>query len=232
MTAPWSAVIDEPHSRFTVCAPTSLGIGVSSWAKRATLKACSSVCCTQPQITSSISAGSSSGLRRRSAFITSAESVSARTLRNIPPFERPIGVRTASTTTASLMASLRVEALAGGGQGGELPRRGVERAERAVLLRGLQQRRRPTWRRPSGRCRRGTAGSRDRRAAPCPPRPASRRSPPRARARTRAASAASCAPRSPRRTRSALPLASAATRALASGSLCLLGGPFFSGFQA
>src|SRR3990172_1416990 len=90
---------------------------------------------------SSICFGSSSGLRRRSAFITSADSTSERTFRNMPPFERPIGVRTASTTTASLMASLRVEALAGAGQGGELPCRRVERAERPVLLRGLHQRR-------------------------------------------------------------------------------------------
>src|SRR5512134_3994989 len=92
-------------------------------------------------MTSSISPGSSSGLRRSSAFITSAESTSERTFRNMPPFERPIGVRTASTTTASLMASLRVEAPAGAGQGGELLCRRVQRAEPPVFLGGLQQRR-------------------------------------------------------------------------------------------
>ena len=57
LAAVWSAVMDEPQRRFTVCALTSLGMGVRSWAKRATLKACSSVCCTQPQTMSSISAG-------------------------------------------------------------------------------------------------------------------------------------------------------------------------------
>ena len=57
MAAVCSAVIDEPQRRLTVCALTSLGIGVRSCAKRATLKACSSVCCTQPQMMSSISAG-------------------------------------------------------------------------------------------------------------------------------------------------------------------------------
>ena len=48
--------------------------------------------------------------------MTSAERFSARTFRNMPPFERPIGVRTASTTTTSFMASLPVEAPAGPGQ--------------------------------------------------------------------------------------------------------------------
>src|SRR5512143_3988847 len=139
MAAWCRAVIEEPQSRFTVCALTTLGIGVRSWAKRATLNACSSVCCTQPQTMSSISAGFTSGLRRSRARITSAERVSARTLRKAPPFERPIGVRTASTTTASFMASLPVEAPAGGGEGGELLRGRVERAQAAVLLGGLQQ---------------------------------------------------------------------------------------------
>jgi hypothetical protein len=37
MAALWRAVIDEPQRRFTVCALTSFGIGVMSWAKRATL---------------------------------------------------------------------------------------------------------------------------------------------------------------------------------------------------
>ena len=142
LAAACSAVMDEPQRRFTVCALTSLGMGVSSCAKRATLKACSSVCCTQPQMMSSISAGTTSGLRRRSALMTSAERFSARTLRNMPPFERPIGVRTASTTTTSFMASLPVEAPAGPGQSGELLRGRVEGAQALVLLRGLQEGRR------------------------------------------------------------------------------------------
>src|SRR5574340_982554 len=82
---------------------------------------------------SSISTGSISGLRRSSACITSADRVSARTLRNMPPLERPIGVRTASTTTTSFIGSLPVEALAGGGQGGKPIGGLVERTERPVL---------------------------------------------------------------------------------------------------
>src|SRR5512143_3544851 len=131
--------MDEPQRRFTVCALTSFGIGVRSWANRATLNACSSVCWTQPQTISSISAGFTRGLRRSRALMTSADRVSARTLRKAPPLERPMGVRTASTTTASFMASLRVEAPAGRGEGSELLRGRVERAQAAVLLGGLQQ---------------------------------------------------------------------------------------------
>ncbi len=43
--------------------------------------------------------------RRGSALISSADSSSARTLRKAPPLERPIGVRTASTMTTSVVIS-------------------------------------------------------------------------------------------------------------------------------
>ena len=94
--------MEEPQSRLTVCAATVRGIPASIAALRAIFMPCSSVWLTQPQITSSVSAIFQAGLRTISAFINSAESFSARTWRYMPFLERPIGVRTASTITASL----------------------------------------------------------------------------------------------------------------------------------
>ena len=54
LTACWA----EPHCRSTVVAAASIGSPSCSQALRATLKACSPNCCTQPAITSSTSAGS------------------------------------------------------------------------------------------------------------------------------------------------------------------------------
>src|SRR5690554_2736509 len=51
---------------------------------------------------SSTNAGLTSGLRSNMALMMCADIDSARTLRKIPPRARPIGVRTASTTTTSL----------------------------------------------------------------------------------------------------------------------------------
>ena len=99
-TASCSACIDEPQRRFTVTAGTECGIPASKAALRATLKPCSNVCCTQPQITSSMSLGFSAGLRSKMPRITAADKASARTLRNMPALERPIGVRIQSTITA------------------------------------------------------------------------------------------------------------------------------------
>ncbi len=96
--------MEEPHRRLTVWALAVWGMAVSSEANRAMLKPCSRVCCTQPQITSSISAGSTWGLRWSRALIMAAERVSARTWRNMPPLDRPMGERTASMTTASCMS--------------------------------------------------------------------------------------------------------------------------------
>ncbi len=106
MAAWWSALIDEPHSRLMVCAPVVCGIFVLRAANRPTLNPCSSVCWAHPQLTSSISTGSTAGFRSRSASMSSADRCSARTFRNIPPLDRPMGVRTASTTTASFIGYL------------------------------------------------------------------------------------------------------------------------------
>ena len=106
LVASCNACIEEPHKRLTVTAPVVRGIWVSNWALRAMLKPCSLVCCTQPQIMSSISAGSTPGLRSSNAVISAADIVSARTFLNTPAFERPIGVRTQSITTTSFIISL------------------------------------------------------------------------------------------------------------------------------
>ncbi|CRQ14432.1 Uncharacterised protein [Enterobacter cloacae] len=97
-----SALIDEPHRRLTVCAALVCGIWVISDAMRAMFQPCSRVWLTQPQITSSTSAGSTFGLRSSSLLIRCADMVSARVLRCMPPLERPIGVRPKSTMTTSL----------------------------------------------------------------------------------------------------------------------------------
>ena len=54
LTACWA----EPHWRSTVVAAASIGSPSCSQALRATLKACSPICWTQPAMTSSTSAGS------------------------------------------------------------------------------------------------------------------------------------------------------------------------------
>ncbi len=97
-----SALMEEPHRRLTVCAALVCGIGVISDAMRAMFQPCSRVWFTQPQITSSTSAGSIFGLRASTPVIRLADRVSARTLRYMPPLERPIGVRPKSTITTSL----------------------------------------------------------------------------------------------------------------------------------
>ena len=57
---------------------------------------------TQPQITSSTSAGFTLSLRSSKPVIKRADISSARVLRCMPPLERPIGLRPKSTITASL----------------------------------------------------------------------------------------------------------------------------------
>jgi hypothetical protein len=96
-----SACIEEPQRRLTVWPGTVCGSPASSSELRATFMPCSSVWLTQPQITSSTSFMPTAGLRRNSASISPADSASARTLRNMPPFERPMAVRTPSTMTTS-----------------------------------------------------------------------------------------------------------------------------------
>ena len=57
LTACWA----EPHWRSTVVAAASIGRPSCSQALRATLKACSPNCCTQPAMTSSTSDGVDAG---------------------------------------------------------------------------------------------------------------------------------------------------------------------------
>ena len=95
------ACMEEPHRRLTVCAALVRGRPASMEMLRAMFIACSLVWFTQPQITSSVSSMFQLGLRSISAWISSADSFSARTLRNWPLRVLPIGVRTASTMTTS-----------------------------------------------------------------------------------------------------------------------------------
>ncbi|GAA0638848.1 hypothetical protein GCM10009016_32450 [Halomonas beimenensis] len=73
------ALIEEPHSRLTVWAGTVRGMPVMIAALRAMFMACSRVWLTQPQMTSSTSAGSRPGLRSNRACMTAADRFSART---------------------------------------------------------------------------------------------------------------------------------------------------------
>ena len=97
--AKWMVCWDEPHWRSTVVPGTDSGQPAASTAIRPTLPACWPTCCTQPQITSSTTAGSKP-FRATSAFSTWAERSTAWTAAS-EPFRLPTGVRTASTMTAS-----------------------------------------------------------------------------------------------------------------------------------
>src|SRR5690242_14200721 len=90
---------DEPHWRSTVVPGTDSGQPAPSTAIRATLRPCWPTCWTQPQITSSTTAGSKP-FRVTSAVSTWAERSTAWNLAS-EPFRLPTGVRTASTITAS-----------------------------------------------------------------------------------------------------------------------------------
>src|SRR5919106_2682415 len=91
--------IDEPHCRSTVVPQTLTGQPAVSATFRPMFQACSSICVTQPHWRSSTSAGSRS-LRSTRAFRTCAESWSPRIEESVP-CRRPIGLRTASTMSAS-----------------------------------------------------------------------------------------------------------------------------------
>src|SRR2546428_4139274 len=95
--------IEEPHCRSTVAAQTLDGQPATSVAMRPTFSACSPIWVTQPICTSSISLGSRSW-RATSPFSTCAASSSARTEESVP-FRFPIGLRTASTISASVIGS-------------------------------------------------------------------------------------------------------------------------------
>ena len=95
--------IDEPHWRSTVVPHTVSGQPATSGTIRPMFQPCSPICVTQPICTSSTSPGSRS-CRATRPFSTCAASSSPRVPES-DPFRRPIGLRTASTISASLMRS-------------------------------------------------------------------------------------------------------------------------------
>ncbi len=80
-------------------------LSLSSTAMRAMLFACRPCGWPQPAITSSTLAGSTSGLRSRTWSMTYARVSSGRSEASEPFRARPIGVRIASTMTASGMTT-------------------------------------------------------------------------------------------------------------------------------
>src|SRR5215218_184430 len=90
---------EEPHCASTVVAATEIGSPAPSQALRVTFKACSPTCPTQPPTTWPTSFGSIP-VRSTSSPSTSSRSSAGWTPDNMPS-RRPIGVRTASTTTVS-----------------------------------------------------------------------------------------------------------------------------------
>ena len=95
----------DPHCRSTVVAGTVSGQPAASTALRPTFHACSPTWETQPQTTSSTSAGSKPA-RSASARSTCADR-STGWMPARPPPRRPTGVRTAATITASGMVTPR-----------------------------------------------------------------------------------------------------------------------------
>ncbi len=93
--------IDEPHCRSTVVPQTVSGQPATIGAIRPMFQPCSPICVTQPICTSSTSAGSRSWRPTR-PFSTCAASSSPRVPES-DPFRLPIGLRTASTMSASLL---------------------------------------------------------------------------------------------------------------------------------
>ena len=93
--------IDEPHWRSTVVPQTVSGQPATIGAIRPMFQPCSPICVTQPICTSSTSAGSRSWRATR-PFSTCAASSSPRVPAS-DPFRLPIGLRTASTISASLL---------------------------------------------------------------------------------------------------------------------------------
>ncbi len=91
----------DAQLRLTVTPPVSTGRSAARAAIRAMSNPCSPCCWTHPQRTSSMSFGSTP-VRPTRALMTCTESTSDRTSRKIPDSAeaRPIGVRTASMTTA------------------------------------------------------------------------------------------------------------------------------------
>ena len=98
----WTACWDEPHWRSTVVAGTVSGSPAARTAERVMFMACSLTWSTQPPITSSMRSGSMPV--RSTIFRSEWASRSTGWMGLSPPLPglpRPIGVRTASTMTAS-----------------------------------------------------------------------------------------------------------------------------------
>src|SRR5205809_309809 len=100
--AEWTACCDEPHWLSMVTAGTSHGSPAAIHALRVTFTPCSPVCVTQPPKTSSIRRGSRPV--RSSSPLTTAPSRSVGCSDDNLPFFLPIGLRTAPTMYASVMA--------------------------------------------------------------------------------------------------------------------------------
>src|SRR5438093_2903261 len=94
---------DEPHCESTVVAATVRGSPAVSHAVRAMLNDCSPTCDTQPATTWSTCVGSMPD-RSTTACCTAPSSWEGWTVDSPPPL-RPMGVRTASTITTSVMAA-------------------------------------------------------------------------------------------------------------------------------
>jgi len=91
--------MEEAHCRSTLVPQTVSGQPAMSGTMRPMFQPCSPICVTQPIWTSSTSAGSRSWRAMR-PFNTWAQSSSPRMLAS-EPFRFPIGLRTASTISAS-----------------------------------------------------------------------------------------------------------------------------------
>src|SRR5882757_4437648 len=96
--------IDEPHWRSTVVPHTVTGQPAASATLRPMFHVCSLICVTHPHWTSSTSPGSTSW-RARSPFTTCADTSSPRMCESVP-FFLPIGLRTASTISASVSLAM------------------------------------------------------------------------------------------------------------------------------
>ena len=96
----------DEQNRLTVTADAVTGTPARRLAIRATFSPCSASGIAHPMITSSTSAGSSPGARRRASAITTAPISSGRVALSAPFGAFPTAVRTALTMTASFMVSL------------------------------------------------------------------------------------------------------------------------------
>ena len=92
-----TALRPEAQKRFTVMPPTLCGKPASTAATRATFRPCCASGMAQPQMMSSMLAGSSPGACASTACSALTSRSSGRRLRNEPRCERPIGVRVAAT---------------------------------------------------------------------------------------------------------------------------------------